>query len=363
MANYCLVSFCNLYILPYAKTYIDEIRQTGNDCSLLYWDRDAVGGENDHYEDCQKYIYQQKLSPESTGIAKLIGYIKAAHYFNKILKNQKFDGIIFLQTHAAVMCQSILKQRYINKYIVDIRDYTWENNAFYYKIEKKVLNDAFAVVISSPAYKTFLPDMDYVVAHNYTPFPQETVISIRNSKNYKSSGPISISFVGTIRFIEMDKKILSIFKNDDRFKVNYFGTGSEVLEKYARDNGIKNTEFHGSFSSSETTDFYMKTDLINNLYGNHDNFLDYALSNKLYHSAQFHIPILVCPDTYMEEITNKYNMGFVFDVDDNNSPNKLYKWFNEFNRVQLADGCEHFLNTVKDDNARFLQMINRFIRK
>lgn len=44
MKRYCVISFCNMYVLPYAKLYIDSIIASGAKCDLIYWDRDAENG-------------------------------------------------------------------------------------------------------------------------------------------------------------------------------------------------------------------------------------------------------------------------------------------------------------------------------
>ena len=361
MKRYCLISFCNIYVLPYARKYIDAILASGAECDLIYWDRDAANGENDIFNGCNIFCYQRIITPETAAKYKLLGYAESTRFFIKKLKEVNYDGIIFLQTHAAVACQSILKKRYKDKYIVDIRDYTLENFTLYRHIEKVVFSKSFATVISSPAYSKFLPEQSYVIAHNYSPFPVDVVQSVRASAIEKHKDPIQISFVGTVRFIEMDKRILKTFANDERFKINYFGKGSDILEKFCKTEGIFNTEFFGSFSPDMTASFYNKTDLINNLYGNNTPFLDYALSNKLYHSGQFYIPVLVCPDTYMEEVTLKYDMGFVFDINLKEEKERLYEWYHSLNEKKFVEGCNNFISDVKEDNIEFEKMIQRFL--
>ncbi len=361
MKRYCLVSFCNIYVLPYAKLYIDAILNSGAECDLIYWDREAVNGERDSFTGCRKLCFQRELSSDSSVKDKVLGYIGSTKYFVKKLKEIDYDGIIFLQMHAAVACKGILRKKYEGKYIVDIRDYTLENLSVYRKAEEKVIFKSFATVISSPAYSKFLPKHDFVVAHNYSPFSQEEVNKIRDISNKKDEKPVQISFVGTVRFIDMDMKLLKIFANDERFKLNYFGKGSEALAEFCKNEGIFNVEFYGSFSPDMTVKFYQNTDLINNLYGNHNPFLDYALSNKLYHSGQLYIPILVCPDTYMEEVSLKHNMGFVFDVNQKESKEKLYDWYRCLDRNKLKKGCDSFISTVKEENAKFEKMIEKFL--
>lgn len=360
MKKYCIVSFGNLYVLPYSKTYINEILASGAQCDLLFWDRDAVNGQNDNYDGCRKICYERKITPESSFKEKLFGYIEARSCFCKQLKKEKYDGVIFLQTHSAVACENVLKKHYKGRYIVDIRDFTLENYWIYRIFEKKVVDNSFATAISSPAYRKFLPEHDYVMAHNYTPFEEDILTDIR-SRMRDSETPINISFVGTVRFIDMDKKILNLFANDTRFKINYYGTGSHVLERYCKENNINNTEFYGSFSPDMTTNFYKNTDLINNLYGNHNHYLDYALSNKIYHTAQFYMPILVCPETYMEEVATEYQMGFVLDVNDADAPDKLFDQYKNNDVDKLAEGCNKFLAKVKEENIVFYNTIRKFI--
>ena len=360
MKRYCLVSFCNIYVLPYVKLYIDAITASDAECDLLYWDRDAVNGQNDKFE-CKKICYQRKMTPESSFKEKILGYIQASRFFKLKLQEHNYDGVIFLQTHAAIACGEILTQNYKGRYIVDIRDYTLEEYKIYKKFEKKVIDNSYATVVSSPAYSHFLPKHNYVIAHNYSPFPEKMMQEIRKSTANRVGKPIQISFVGTVRFIDMDKKILKLFANDERFKINYFGSGSDVLERFCEENAIYNVEFYGSFSPEMTVDFYKKTDVINNLYGNHNPFLDYALSNKLYHAGQLYLPILVCPDTYMEQVSTEYNMGFVFNVENSASLDEFYKWFNEIDRKILVEGCNNFISKVKEDNAKFNEMILDFL--
>lgn len=359
MGRFCLISFCNLYMLPYAKTYIDAICNSGNSCTLLFWDRDAVNGNNDYYPECEKICYQMKLTPKTSRFKKMIGYLKSSSFFKKVLNKENFSGLIFLQTHVAIFCDRTLKKKYAKKYIVDIRDYMLEGYSYFYNIEKRVLTNSFANIISSPAYTKFLPKGDYVLAHNLKLFDKKTIESIRNRK--KSRETINISFIGTIRFIQMDKKVLSLFANDLRFNINYFGAGSDVLETWAKHNNIQNASFSGPFKPEDTSVLYQKTDIINNLYGSNSPYLDYALSNKLYHSIQFNMPILVCPNTYMAAITEKYGIGFVFDFDDPFIKEKLVEWYKNLDFNLTKKQCDILLKRVIEENNSFIATIERFL--
>lgn len=362
MKRICLVSFTNIYVLPYAKLYIDKIINSGNSCSLLYWDRDLDGEKVDFYPECERFIYKKCVTGEDGKgkFKKGIGYFQAMTFFKKTIYKEKFDGLIFLETQSAVLCSNLILRNYVGKYIVDIRDFTIENIHFLKKIEDIVIAKSYTTVISSPAYKKFLPKADYVVSHNFTPFTEKELQIVRDRKK-NNDGVIRISFIGTVRFIDMDKKILNIFKNDERFIINYYGRGSEKLKDYCYINDINNVNFINGFNPKDTSILYRDTDVINNLYGNNSPFLDYALSNKLYHAAQFYMPILVCKNTYMEQVSKQYNIGFTFDFDDINVKDRLYNWFYSLDRENLIDCSNRFIDKVKLENSLFDEKIQQYI--
>ena len=138
MRNYCIVSYCNMYILPYVKYYVDAIRDSGAQCTLLYWDRDICEKAPELH--CETIRYHRVLTKKSGTIQKVLGYIGATLFFRKIIKEKHYHGIIFLQTHAAIGCFGQLTS---HKYIVDIRDWTLENYIPYRWLEQKVLRNSF----------------------------------------------------------------------------------------------------------------------------------------------------------------------------------------------------------------------------
>ena len=103
--------------------------------------------------------------------------------------------------------------------------------------------------------------------------------------------------------------------------------------------------------------------IINNYYGNNSLSLLYALSNKLYYAAIFRKPILVCENTYMAEISQKYGFGLLMDDTDEFCADNLYKKYQSINWEKLNNGCEAFLDKVKKDNEIFEDSIKAFMRK
>jgi hypothetical protein len=242
-----------------------------------------------------------------------------------------------------------------------------EDNRFYYNAEKKLVNKCGLAVISSPAYKRFLPEHNYLLVHNSPNLSDGQIHNFRkrreNAQREKNTErPLVLSFIGGVRFFEQDKKVLSYFANDDRFQVSYIGAGADLLREHCEKNKIKNVFLHDRFPPEKTLDFYFDTDMILNLYGSETPLLDYALSNKLYYAATLEIPILVCPGTYMEEISTKYKFGFPLALDDPDSRNRLVEWHSALDPDVLHDGCLRFMNTVNADNALWENRVSEFLK-
>lgn len=352
----CIVSFENLNRAPYIEHY-SAILEGSFD--LIYWNRNGIkeyckGANN-------VYSYNHKANNGHRGIDyayKLCGYLAFPRYAMNIIRKNKYDGIILLQGQLGVLLYPLLRKLYQNKYILEIRDYWQENHKWYYNPLSKAIERSYTTVISSPAYKRFLPEHDYVIAHNISMIDQDII------KNCRSKNPIKdrvvLSCVGGAKYIEYDKKIIQVFKNDDRFLLRYIGRGYEGLKDYCENESIRNVYIEGAFPQDKTLQYYLDTDMILNLYGNHSPKLDYALSNKLYYSAMLGEPIIVCPDTYMAETVSKYNLGYVFDKDKETSKNELYEYIVNLDKEIYIRSCDVFLGSVDKEMQVYKNMIYDF---
>lgn len=346
------------YTAPYVQTYIKVCKANNIQCDLVYWDRD--GKENiDISDELVNHIpFEKHVSFNDIKFKRYLPYVGATHHIRKRIKDVNYDGLVFLNTHAAVACADIINKKYKGKFILDIRDFTLENFALYRKIEKSIIDNSYATVISSKAYCAFLPEHDYVIAHNYTPIPEG---QIRDIKRFGAlPDPITISFIGNVRFFKMANQIISVFGNDERYCIGYYGTGAKVLQKYISEEGISNLVLVDTFPVSETLKYYMTCSLINNLYGNNNKYLDYAVSNKLYYAAQLNIPILVCKDTYMEQLVEEYHLGFSVNFGEKDVADCVYKNYHNFDWESMRIGAERFLKMVSNEMQFFTNTLNYF---
>jgi hypothetical protein len=341
-------------LCPYISKYISLLDY---DYDVIYWNRHEV---KEDIGASKTFSFEYKMNEGKSKVKKLLGYIKFRNYALNILKSNHYKSVVFLQTSAGILLSSFFKKRYSGRYIVDIRDYTLEKNPIFYTLVNDLIKNSAYTVISSKGYEKFLPKHDYILVHNDTEIDESIIKKFEKKK--RDRGKIVISYIGLIRFHEQNKKVILKFKNDDRFLLRFIGTDAFALREFCKTNYVTNVELIDRFPPEKTLDYYYETDVIYNLYGNNTPLLDYALSNKLYYAAKLKIPILVCPDTYMEEVSTKFNFGFTFDLNNPTACDDLYKYYKELNWDKFTSGCNLFLEQVRYDNEIFQNTFSKFLK-
>lgn len=345
--------------VPYLLKYTELLNC---DYDIIYWNRYGVIENSNAAE---QYVLEYQLPKGSTKLRKLIGYLKFKALAEKILCENDYEKLILLSGNVAVLLKNVLLAKYRGRYIIDIRDYFMENNKLYFNAENTLIDNSALAVISSAAYKNFLPEHDYVLAHNSPILTENQIRSFRAKKDSqranRNEDPVVLSFIGGVRFFEQDKKVLSYFANDERFFLRYIGAGADLLRKHCEKNDIKNVYLHDRFPPEQTLGFYETTDVILNLYGNGTPLLDYALSNKLYYAATLGLPILVCPGTHMEEVAVGNGFGFMFDLNDPIAKDMLYLYYRKIDWENFYKHCDEFLTKVHQDEEEFLARTSRFL--
>ncbi|MEY8677306.1 hypothetical protein [Granulimonas faecalis] len=291
---------------------------------------------------------------------KALGYLKYRRFVKRILISGKYDLVVVTPTQTALLLSDVLIRHYAHRYIVDIRDYCHENLWFVRSLEKRVIGDAVATVISSSGYREFLPsDESYCLVHNNRELPESKVETV--VRRDKDRRPLTIGFVGFVAYHEQHKRLIRLFANDDRFVLAFIGAGSAALADFCQQEGISNVDIRGSFKPDEIMDIYSGLDIINGIYGENCPELDYALSNKLYFAGDLAMPIIVNAGTIMQEVSERYGMGFAVDMSDPATPDKLYKFYKDINWDDLSSGAREFMRKVREDNEEFeVKMENIF---
>ncbi len=294
-------------------------------------------------------IYQFPLNfKKSTNkLVKLMKYISFRRYASKIIKRNQYSRIIVWGTETAILFSTLLSS---NKYVLNIRDYANSDRPVIKNVLKKIINNSYFTTISSRGFEKFLPKHDYFLLNSF----DKNFLRDDYYKFIPRNKPIRISFIGSVRFFDIDKKVLDIFANDDRFRIQFFGVGSEKLKIYAKENSIRNVKFHGSFIPEDTPSFIRDSDIINNLYGFDNMALDTATSLKYFFSLYFKKPILVFEGTYMETLTK--DIGYVVPRKLPESlPSDIYEWYISLNSSEFEFFIEEKINNIEDENKKLLK--------
>lgn len=354
MKKFCFVLLDSINRTPYIRKYIDACEFHYD---IILWDRmhnsDASGADNCYYFKTEKLSSGLKEKAQ-----KARAYLQFSRYIKNVLAKNDYDGVFVFAANTACLCASTLLKSYKGRYILDFRDYWQEKHKLLYNIEKKLLRYCYTAVISSRAYETFLPPYKYVMSHNSQFLDEKQIEHFRNRETNKDR--LVLACIGGVKYPEYDRQVIDYFANDPRFELRYIGRGYDVLTDYCNEKRYKNVVTSGEFLISETMGKYEGVDVILNMYGNHTPKLDYALSNKLYFSAQLGMPILVCPDTYMADMVTKHGTGFVVDIQNPSDKDKIYEQYMKTNWGDFYHHCDSFLDEIRNDEMKFRDMVRNF---
>ena len=340
-----IVAANNIRISPYVFPYTKLLDEMGIEYDVLFPNR------NINMVDIYRFnTINVPWKNRNRKIANFYDYSKKI----KNLCKDKYDFLIILTTVNGVFFYPWLKKYYSNKYILDIRDYTYENNLLYFEVEKRLIKRAKSVVISSPKYKHFLPKGDYTVMHNINNIDNDEYSFCLNE------GRLRIGYVGSISYRNQCEKIIDLVNNDDRFELHFYGDGVDriYLENYAQKYNNSRIKFHGPYLQEEKDDIIEQIDIIFNAYGNGKPLLDYALSNKLYDALKHHKLLLTSPNTYMNEVGGPLAYPINFD---NNSLDGLYIWYKQINKDIIDSYSRKTLDSVKRENEKTRRLLEKVL--
>lgn len=357
MSKICFVTMGNLYLCPYLESYTKHLDV---EYDVVYWDRDNIeeaSGANSVYRFCSPATVNMNRGL----IEKLRGYARFCAYTNAVLRKNDYDYVVLLQTLAGMVTSRTLLTKYPGRYVLDIRDYTYERNKVFYLLEKELIRRSKFTVISSEGYRSFLPsEYEYVVCHNSRALGNEEAIRAIRTR-VKKTERINIAFIGYVSYQEQHRRLLLRLKNHPQLHLSFIGKEANRLQAFCVENGVHNVTIVDKFHPDEILDFYVGVDLVNNLYGHGTPRLDHALSNKLYFAAQLHIPILVCPGTYMAEIAKRYHFGIEVDVDDPMLADVILDSYSSLDWGLLSRGCNAFMEKVEAENEAFARKVRSLI--
>lgn len=346
----------DLKYCPYINRYTERLDKLGAGYDVLFWNRGGFAlslPPNYCYFD-----YPSDLS--SNKIKKIRDFLLFRNWLKGHIKNKKYTGVVLLSTLTGILLSTELT-KCKKKYIYDIRDYSFEGIKPYYEMEKKIIKNSYFTAISSKGFKDFLPDHEYIIAHN---FNRNDIVE--GVTFHQKDQPIKVVWNGVMRFFDFQKLYIDALKNDERFLMVYHGDGPELgkYKEYCQFNSVKNVIFTGAYDNSRKAELLNDAGILNNCYGyseNSGNKIKYAVSNRFYDGLIYHIPQLVEPGGYKATVVEQYGVG-IASLSDKGFTDRLYQYYTSINRADFDGKCDSALEEVLAEDNLFVKQIDSFIR-
>lgn len=352
----CILSAVNIRHMSLISLYTRILEDRGIPYDIVYMDKYC---EEEQIGAAKKYVFVNKINKRLPKFMRGMQYLKFVGYAKRVLEENQYDFIIVWNDVAIFLFGDYLAKRWRGKYCLNIRDYCHQGFRPIYNIFQRAIQGAAFTTLSSDGYKAFLPDEDYIFMHSLN----EEVLArcVPHALNKDQKTPIKIGFIGNVRFFEVNKKLVDLFKDDKRFELHFYGTNSEVISRYATEVGARNVVCGASFPVSDTPDYISRIDIVNNLYGAGNPSVDYALSIKLYYSIHCHLPILTCPGTYMEQVTGELGLGLSVGELSERFPDAVYNWYTSLDEMSIARACEKRIGEIRTEQGAFFATFDRVL--
>lgn len=348
--------FCgDLKYCPYINRYIERLENANVDYKVYFWNRSKF-----EMSLSDRYVYYNQASDLASGkLQKLFDFVRFRRWLIPQLKNNNHEKIVALSTLTGVFLGNFLYKKK-GRYIFDVRDYSYEHIKLFYLIEKKVIENSAFTAISSTGFKAFLPEHEYVIAHN---FNRNDIID--GAKFDKIKGKINFVWNGVVRYFEFQRYYLDALKNDSRFNIVFHGDGPELklYKDYCVENGFTNVTFTGAYNNADKALLLKDAHILNNCYGytqNAGNKLKYAVSNRFYDGVIYHIPQLVEPEGFKPDWASASGVGVSFPPNEEFAE-KLYDYYQNIDCDSFDKACSSELERIIEDDNKYIEMIDRFI--
>lgn len=344
----------NLEKAQYLYKYVKILDSMKCDYDIIYWNRKL----SSYKIKCTGNLisFDKKIDSFKPLFLKISKYFSFIIFIHKIIRENKYDKIIFLTTPSIICAADLCFGKYKKKYIFDFRDLTKEYIFLYKKIVQKLIHNSEVFVISSPGYKKEFELEKYILCHNsYGKIFYKKDLQLNRKKIIK------VVYWGVVRQVEYNKEICKLFGNDERFELIYHGEGKyEELKTFCKKERIKNISFTGFYELKEIKRFALDTDILFNAYEK-DFVTTPSLAVKIYDSLEYKLPMIISKGTYMEEYLSGYEHVFIFNIEDKQILDKLYYWYENLDFNKIICSFEKLRLRINGDEEVFKKSLERFI--
>ena len=342
----------NIYFCPYVKIYTDVLDKNNIQYDIIYPDKRGLKEE-------AAYRYTRKIDDKANKIAKLLYYWDYSRFLRKTIKKEQYDKLIVFGPQVAIFLKSFLKKHYKNKFILDYRDLSIEQN--FKGIYGELMELAALHVVSSPGFIKCLPNVcDSVLSHNLDINIFKQSINDNDLSYTINNKEINVLTIGGIRDYEQNAAVIEALGNRENFLVSFVGRGIDAprLEEFSKKGNYKNVRFSGYYDKKDESSIINKSTMMNIFYPrklSHDT----ALSNRFYNSIFFRKPMITTADTIQGEYTKNYKLGLAI-TDTTNLAEEITTYLNTFNKEEYEENRKKLLKDFYSDYELFEEKVLAF---
>lgn len=231
-------------------------------------------------------------------------------------------------------------------------------------LESWVINDAKAVVVTSPRFHEYYFGRDSRMSSEKG-FIIENKVPIQLSNQrpasalFFSNRRLRIGLVGLLRYRKPIELLLGFVKKHSTLvELHCYGDGP--FKVLVQESVGENITYHGSFKSPEDLPrIYANIDLNYVVYDVESENVRLALPNKLYESAFFGVPILCAAETALGKVAEEWGIGRPVPITDSYlferallSANKI--WIQNASQAALKVSTD---NLVENDSPTILKIL------
>ncbi len=345
----------NLWFCPYVGIYTNILNKNGVPYEIVTWCRDG--------KDEQGCIQCKDLNNYSNNISRLLSYYLYSCFVKRVVKRKKYEKLIVFTPQLAIFIAGFLKRHYRGKYIFDYRDLSIEQRGIFKKPFVTVLNNSMANVISSPGFKTYLPEgFNYVLSHNFNIGKVRQVLNndtiLQPSLSFES---IEVLTIGGIRDYDSNVQVIDALSNKQGFTVRFVGQGpsAETLKQHAKRIGANNVHFEGYYSKEKEAGFIEDCTFMNIFYPRLHSH-DTALSNRFYNSLIYKKPMITTADTTQGNYARDYSIGVAIENCDG-LDHVLKDFLNGIDIQHYSQQCNDLLASFVLDYEKFEGVVKQFV--
>lgn len=346
-------------MMPYLGKYEKILKKQNIEYDIILWDREKTDKIRKFNNE---YIFSEKCPLGGKKILKISSYIKYRKEILKILNTKQYDKIIIFNTLPAIAIFDILLKKYKGNYLFDYRDYTYEKYKIYRFLVNNIIKNSYRTMISSKGFFKFLNSSKKIsITHNI----DKNIDSEKVSFSLKNLKKVTIGYVGLIRYESENKILINKLQYSSKYILKYVGKSyfDCNIEKYCKDNKIKNVFFCGEYNNDEKNHIYKNIDMINAIYGSKSYEVITALPNRLYDCLILKKPIIVSDNTYLASVVKNNKIGIAIDLkkDKENIEKIIDEYIEKFNEEEFYNNTNILLKKILNEENEAINKIKSFI--